>query len=296
MTLVPRAYRDESASFYPVRFLHIFILVCALLALVGGIFGVVAFYQSHWFTPASRTIARILPLPVALLDYTPVWYYEAADFAAVFDVYGDNGEVLDDPFESGIARAIDYKLLHEFTRERGVTVSRQDMNAYPVEAADLETFLDDTHWNQRQYNQYVIEPLLAAQELETMILASEEDQRTVVAEMESILERIDLGVAFGDLATQYSDDPSSDYAGILGFLEASAFQNGLTPIFDLPVGYISPILEAETYFVVAKVLDEVVIDGVRTQVNIQIITKNKNGLQEVFEDYKQSKTIRNLIP
>lgn len=293
--MVPRAYREKPVMFYPFRLLHLLSFLFLAGSVTFFVFGILGLYQSHWYSKEVRWITPFLPFPVAFVDERVVWYNEAADYAAVFAAYESEEEAMIDPFSSGVDRAIDLVVLRSLADALSVSVSTADVRAYASTDDDQEAFMEATAWSHRDYDRYVIEPLLLAQKIEPAAYASRDFQQNVYGEMESLLERIDLGITFSDLAEQYSDDSSSAYGGMLGFLEEDSFEEGMESLFDLPVGEVSEILEGDTYYLIAKALDETVVDGERVAVSLQIITKNKNPFANVFETYKEARTIRRFI-
>ena len=98
----------------------------------------------------------------------------------------------------------------------------------------------------------------------------------------SIIERI--GIAFPDLALQYSQGASADVSGWLGYLEEDELPAGYNAVWDLDVGD-TVIIELEREFALVRVYDVTFLEVNRLSVAIQEILVNKQPLSEILDDY-----------
>lgn len=102
-------------------------------------------------------------------------------------------------------------------------------------------------------------------------------------QIEALYERVANGESIALIASQKSDDPSSAHAGNIGYFTRSELSGSESDWFALEFGDVSSIVERENDFAFVEVYD-VIYDGAeKDQVGLYIVTKKKNGIQEVID-------------
>lgn len=275
----------------PIKYTVLFFVL--VLFFVGTFSLYLGFYKSHWHNGFARSIVSVVPLPVASVEGETVWYKEVIELSLIFD-FQDDSNHLEDAFDKALEIAIDRRHLEQLADDLSVSILESDVLNYEIK--NENEFLTKIGWSEKDYRKYIVRPLLISQAVESTAYSSLEHQKIAHAEIESIKENVDLGVSFIDLAKQYSDDSSSVLGGDVGYFKKSDFGEGLESIFDLEVGEVSEILEAEEYFVIAKVYDVILDENKeRDQVGVYIITVDKNDLSVVLEEYKKGREVKIFV-
>lgn len=272
----------------PIRYVIAFFVFLAFLML--GAVTAYGFLYGHWYHQPMLAVARVIPIPAAKVDDQTVRYRDVAELALVAEWQEREG-----PFEEAMDTMIDRALMKQLAHEIGTGVSQEDLEAYKIDQEEIQDLLGEMNWTIEDYREYVVEPLLLYQAVDREIVNSREYQTIALAEMESIVENIELGVSFTDLAVQYSEHESSILGGDLGYVERDDFADGMEDIFDLEVGEVTDILEWENYFVVAEVYDVLEEEGERTMVGVRMIAIEKDDLSVIFDEYKKDADIQFLL-
>lgn len=282
MTLIPHEEKSREKIKIKVRPSHLvafFVFLAIFFSVMAGGYGL---YIAHWTGPLARWITGILPLPAATVAERVV-YYE--DVLAIQDVLGDEAD-WNDALRVMVHRAT----IENLAAELNVVVEQEAIDDFDPEG-DVEQFLSSTNWTQQELNKYIVQPLLLEQELEAAIYASRDYQADALNRLRLVEENIELGVDFGDLALQHSEDISASLEGDLGYVTLDELDSGLEEIFELEYGEVSEILEAETYFAIAQVYDIVESGGEELR-GVQLITINKDSLASVLDQYAESQTVK----
>ena len=278
----------------PRSYIALFVGIVLLFILLSYAF--FGFYLEHWYTGPARTASRFLPLPAVIVESDIVWYREVAEFANVFAAAAEDEHFgITDPFRSAVDRAVSNAHLEHFAQELGVHISRSDIQDYAIEDPDLETFLEEIGWNESQYRTFIVGPLLQAQQAEEIVFSDQAYQAEALNRIGNVQQDLELGIAFEDLAKQYSDDVSGASGGYLGFFDVEQLPEGLDPLEEAALEEPSDVIETEGAFLVAQVYDVIEVGGERIQVAIQLIQVNKTGLSDALEAFSQTQTVRYFV-
>ncbi|MDP2631442.1 MAG: peptidylprolyl isomerase [Candidatus Uhrbacteria bacterium] len=269
------------------------IAVFILVVFVGFVFVIgFGFYFGHWHHGFARTVARILPLPAASVEGDIIWYHDVVELAAAFEL-GKENKVFDS-FDEALDVAIDRKLLTHLAEDIGVEVSKDEVADYALDDPSLQGFLDELRWNEADYRKYVVAPLLLSQGAEEAVYGADAYQNEAYDRAKKLLDDIERGIDFGDLAKQYSDDISSDFEGDIGYFGEDNIDAGFLPALELEFDEVSGILDIGTYYAIAKAYD-VIGEGEDLLVGLQIITVNKAGLDKVLEEFTKDRDVRFFV-
>ncbi len=275
-----------------LHFSHLIAFV--LLISVSMIFfiGVHGFYFQNWHTGSARVVAKYLPIPAASVEGDIVWYKQVSETANLFSVV-DNGQ--EDAFESAFEAAIRQKYILHLAQELGVTVTKDEINSYPINEQEIATYLFEIDWSENEYRKYIVTPLLYAQKTEEALLSSYDYQAIARGELDKVLLDVELGIPFSDLAVQYSEDSSAVFGGDIGLYEQTDLPAGMELVWDLEVDELSDILDLGDAYALVKVYDDVILEGERTNVALQLILVKKATLAEVLEDYAKTEDVKVFV-
>lgn len=280
----------EYQKMRPSHLLAFFILVSTVGLVLTAMYG---FYVAHWTNAFARQISSIIPLPAAEVEGEFIAYHDVLDMTALLSRTDGSDE---DPWGSALGYLIDRKHVEQLAHELGVSVTEKEVAEYPVDQSVLEDLTQSAGWGESEYRRYVVKPLLYAQRAEMAMKEASLYQDRARGEIEGILEKIDAGVAFTDLARQLSEDISASEGGYLGYVTADELDSGLAQLFTLDPGEVSAILETNEYFAIGYVYDVVPgLEDADTQIGLQLITVKKDGLDSALEVFSQDREVKIFV-
>ncbi len=236
-------------------------------------------YILHAYGSLMRTALRVVPLPGAFVMDEVVWMRDLAELSWFAEVSG-----LDDPYDRALETSVRRAYIRGLAAEVGVTVDDQELAAM-VEKIDAQ-MLDALGWSHREYERYLAEPLLLEQTLEAELYASSEYQSGAYDEILALQsQHEDIGIAFADLALQYSQGATAELSGWLGYLEREELPKGYEAVWELEIEE-TAIIELDQAFVLLRVYDVTFLEeDERLSVALQEILVKKEPLSEILDDY-----------
>lgn len=263
---------------------HLGVLFCLAAFLIGVLFVGSGFYVRHWTNSVARTMSHIIPLPVASVNGDIIYYDDVAELALFFETNGD-----DDPFVQALETTIRRKEIEQLALELTGWQNFHDVNTQQPRDEELMNALG---WNDKQYEKYIIIPLSIATIAESSLYDSEKYQAPAHLQAEGLMNDIELGIDFTDLARQHSDGGAAYAGGDIGYVTKDQLEPGLETLFNLEPEETSVILEADRYFAIGKAYDVIYVDDVREQVGLQIISVNKLTLADVLENIQDEQKVK----
>lgn len=254
------------------------------LALAGLIivFGIGYFVLSGWSNPsASGWYARV-PLPVAQLRGRVAWYGEVVKLARGFAASDVRDLVTPEDLTAALDLAARRLLIARLASDYDLSVSDDELKAELEVDDELETFLVQANWSLDDYSELVLEPFILSQKVEDVLMADREYQGGALEEIVALRAKLDLGIAFEDVAQQYSQDSSAQSKGNLGYVLQSEVDVGFAPVFQLATNDVSEILETVDAFWIVRVEDSLEdVDGQRLL--LRGIAVKKQGIGEIVD-------------
>lgn len=282
MTVVWHQHPAAAASTRPpLRNLPLFfslaVLGLALLASVGY------FYLSGWqSTAAARWYSRA-PLPVAQLGARTAWYNDLVALARGFAASEDRQDLLESDFDRALELVTRRLLIARLADEYNVTVTDDEVNAELVEDESLTAFLGEAGWDLDQYREYVLEPFVLSQRVEGELMMDRDYQGSALDGIAALQAKLDLGIAFEDVAQQYSEDSSAQAKGSLGYVLPSEVDEGLASAFALEINEVSPVLEGADAFWIVRV-EDIANEADGDRYFLRGIAIKKQGIAEIVDE------------
>lgn len=202
-----------------------------LLVLLAGII-TLGIYKFQWQGPVTQTIVKIFPYPVAYVNGVAVSYGEyLEDLATLQDFYDrqleENPQLMeslpsrDDLKQNTLDRLVQNIVMEEEAEKYGVEVTRSDVEtefARVVAAAgSLDTVMEDISdlygWTEDEFKEKVIRSFLLQQKLGEALSMDETFNAEARVQAQAVLERVNAGEDFAELAKEFSADPSSGPRG-----------------------------------------------------------------------------------
>jgi hypothetical protein len=227
---------------------------------------VVAVLLSFWFWHVHRglgyTLARILPVPAAIVDGHIVWYSEV-----VKTVRNLEDEALltgDAAITRGMFLAERYTVTRRIGTELGVA-SKSDRLAYDIE-------------------------------VERRLLESTKYQAEARARIERIAAKLAQGIQFMDLATQYSEGASASVGGDLGYVDPLTLPPDLSSVAAamLP-GTVSTITETRMSFWLVQCNEVIENDDGTKVVWLRVIEIKKDLLGLIIDRIMLAADIKEFV-
>lgn len=273
-----------------------------LIALVVG-FGVLiglalaayeVFFVWHMHQGIMRTIARVVPLPVIMIDNRVVWYRELSERANVLETTA--GLEPEDAFDQARVLAEQRAMLRSLAAKFDVDIPVRDAREYLEANPDLARSFAEEGWRQRDLLRFVIQPLLLGQKLEPLVLADTDLQSEARLRAEKIVEKIDAGVRFADLAIHYSEGSTATGGGSLGAIELTSLPLFWQPtIRGVTLGETTPVLEGDDAFWIFYIAGEVITaEGVETRL-LSAIEIKKDLLGTIVARQVATARVRTLL-
>lgn len=252
---------------------HPRILVKPLTSLVVGLILIIlvslaGVYVGGWDNPVLKKVYGALPLPAAYVDGQMIGlgdFYEDTD---AFMAYQKRLGVLADSREAKrqvIKSLVEKSVIASLAKAKGLTVEPaevdQELNfiiASSGSSAELEKMVNDLYgWNQEQYQEKIIRPLLLAQKVMNdfnLTGGNAEIKNNLQAKRQQV---IDGTVEFSALAAEINEDDSKLVNGDLGWFKLG----DISPEFEiqflnLAEGEISPVFESSAGYHAVKLLEK----------------------------------------
>lgn len=201
----------------PRRVLAVFVLGGLFLLLSTLI--VASFLYFHVHHGFGLALAKVVPVPAAVIDGTVVWYRQVAITAN--ELEDEAGLPSEEAMQRALLLEARERIMKRLADELGVAQS------------------DDR--------------LGFATALETAVLASDAHQADARAKVERLVVKMEQGLPFYDMAVQYSEGPSAETGGDLGFVDPETLPEDLrTAAKALSPGEVSGVVETAMSFWLVK--------------------------------------------
>lgn len=266
----------------------------ALLFVFLAVYGWNGIAVQHWDAWPVRLVTAVVPIPAATVNGATITYHELLQRRDVLLwLRGEEAEPIGLEELLGVAMdgLVRERLIEQVAKELEVEVSGAE-----IEAVRQRIGGDVASLKMRQatFTHVVLAPLALAQKLEQAVWSSDELQRAPRSRMDQAVGELAAGVGFAEVASKYSDDGSASSGGDLGYLTAATLPAGWDALLQTAEGSITPIMETERAFVLAKVA-WIVNDGDDAQIRTQVIIVKKKTLDQLIDERLSASQVRKII-
>lgn len=212
------------------------------------------FFLLHLTHGLARTLSRVVLLPAAVAQGKVLTYHEVVELEHGLEGMAGldkHKEAFDQAVRTGVARLYIEKLAQELE----VSVSQDELLAYPVDFSVLAVGLDKAGWNEREYRKYIVKPLLLAQKTEAALSSSTAYQTETMETMEALRRKLAQGMLIGDVAENFSEHSSATSRGDLGIMSLRDVPDWLLPATGLAPGEISGVIESADAFWTVEMIE-----------------------------------------
>lgn len=286
------------------------IIILAAIVLGAGI------YRFGWSGKAVQKLTKILPYPVAFVNWHPIRYSDYEDdivtlknfFAQQVEATGSpDGVPTEEEMKSEVLdRLVKNEVAEQMAKKYGVTVSNDDLENEMQKIIDQEgskdmveqTLQSQYGWGIEEFKIKILEPFLLQQKLQEAISKDEALNSEVKSKAEEVLAEVKKGdKSFEDLAKEYSEDGSAADGGDLGYFgKGTMVPEFEQAAFSLGKGEVSDLVQTEYGYHIIKVDDQIKNDaGEITQVRARHILIKTKSLDDVLNDETGKAKIWRLI-
>jgi len=290
----------------------IWLIIIVILAII--IFGA-GLYHFKWQNPKVLIVTRIIPYPVALVDFKPILYYDwQKQIKTLKNFYNKektNNPELPTPSLKTIQnhileRMIEQKLLEQLAKDYNISVTNEAIEKETQKLIDeignpesLKNQLADLYgWSISEFQKEIIKPFLLKDKLSLAITLDDRLNQKAREKIEDILEKAKTGQeSFAQLAQQYSEDVTALQRGDLGYFSRGQMVTEFEQAtFELEPGEISDIVKTQFGYHIIK-LEETLANEENeiTQVRARHILIRGKDLNTYLEELKKTAKIWKLI-
>jgi hypothetical protein len=263
-----------------------------------------------WQNQLTSVLTKIIPYPVALIDYQPLSYYDWQRMNALLNNAYQKQKQNDANFsipdqnltqKYALKRIIEEKILDHLAVKYQVSVTDQEINDQAnklvSEIGNRQSFEKQINnlynLNEAEFKQEIIKPLLLRKKLSLLVSYDDQLNAEVKKKAEEVLALVKKNPAgFEQLAKEYSQDTTAIQGGDLGYFSAGQ----LIPEFEqaafkLRPGEISDLIKTQFGYHIIKV-EEKLADEAGNNIQIRarhILFKTKRLNDYLAELIKQAR-------
>lgn len=262
----------------------VWLLALSLFVLVF-LFGGGWFYWSGWRSD-------VLPVPLERVAYVPIglagghvlWYAPIARLAHGIAAADNRTEVTEADYGQAIDAMVRRNALDDLAAEVSVTVPKSAVENSVVWTDDLRAFETTAGWSDGEYLHYISQGLTLSRAVEDVVHVNDTYESLSRDRMAAIQAKLTLGIAFEDVAKEYSEDPVTAPAkGSFGYVLPTEVDSEFASVFALPAYTLSDVLSlSDAYWIVRT--EDAVSDENGTRYLLRGIAVRKSTLAEILDE------------
>ncbi len=248
-------------------------IFCAIVGVVCTMLILFLYFGAH--RGFASVLARIVPVPAAVVDGRVVWYSEVSERANALE------RISGVPSGEAMHRAL---LLSE---RYAVVKNLSD---------ELRVTPEPFHAGESSLPPLYQAVLRRESRLEAAVFLSERLQSASRSKIEAIQLKLQQGIGFADLATEYSEGDAAVFGGDIGYVNPSMLPEELqTTAKTLAAGETSSIVETPYGFWLAKAEDVIESEGEERLILLRVIEIKKDLLGDVVDAELRRVRVREFL-
>lgn len=295
MTVVLREEHATGPLGVPPRISRRTVVAALSFAVVGAC--VFAMLVSFWGLGAhhgvARFVARVVPIPAAVVDGRVVWYREVVERANALEILSNVPAT--ESMDHALLLAERYAIVRNLADDLGVEWTGHVAAASPVSHA-LAGLVDSAGWTGRDKIRYYVGAYVREGLVEEAALENTELQALARARLESVQLKYQQGIGFADLAGEYGEGGAVLTAGDIGYVDPESLPEELRTVAkSIATGEVSAITETQYAFWLVKAEDVVENEDGTRSVWLRVIEVKKDLIGDIVDEQMKSARIREFL-
>ncbi len=265
------------------------LLVLSMMVLIflgGGVW----FYLVGWKEGNLPIIVeRNLYLPIGYGAGHGLFYPSVARLVHGIAAADNRSLVTEADYVQAINSIVRWNALADLAKELGVISSEVESDA--VITDDIRAFNKMAGWNDDEYQNFVGRQFSLSRAVETALQNNDSYESAAHDRLKAIQDRLTIGIAFPDVAHEYSEDPvTAQSKGSFGYVLPSEVDAVFSSVFTLTPNTNSDVIATDDAYWILRIEDSVTDDS-GTRVLLRGIAVRKATLSEILNE----KT-KNIVP
>lgn len=279
--------RHVAPNRLPMFWLIVFAVFILFSAGVSG-----WFFWGGWRGGVLPVFAeRMLFVPVGYVDGRILWYPSIARLAHGIAASDGRSDVVERDYLQSVDAIVRNNALETIAKNENVMVSDSDISADIQWTDDIRSFESLAGWSDDEYFTFVGKPFTLSKAVEDSVLRNEEYHFETRARMRKVLSKLELGIAFEDIANEYSEDPVTAQAkGSFGYVLPAEVDAAFVDVFLLPPNVNSSVIITNDFYWIFRIEDSVT-DESGTRTLLRGIAIKKEMLVRILD-----KKVSEIIP
>lgn len=300
---------------WPNKFLKKIIYLILIFVFIGLMILGTSIYIFKAKNSVVMAITKVIPLPVALVNWYPISYYswrtQVNSLENFYQKQNESNPEFQQPTQEQteqhiLERMIDNTILEQEVRKYKIKVSKQNTEAYIAtlvaeignQAAFESQIKNLYNWSTEKFTQEIIRPLLLKLQLASAITLDDRiNEKARLTAQQALNEVRDAKLPFESLAQKYSEDITAVQGGDLGYFSRGQLEPSFEKAaFALKPGEVSELVQTQFGYHIIKV-EETLVDENDEVVQIRakhILIRGKD-LDTYLAETKRDSTIWRLI-
>lgn len=259
--------------------------IAVALVVIAVIAGGAWFALKGWSSGKVPVFAeRILWIPIGSADHHLLWYPDIARLAHGIAAADARSTVTETDYAQAVDAAVRRNALNDIAQELQVSVTDAQVKDAVTWTDDIRSFEALAGWRDDEYLANIERQFVLANVVNDAVLKSESQQAIAQNAMKDIQKKLAEGIAFQDVAREFSEDPATAQAsGSFGYVLPSEVDEIFAPVFALPVGTISDVITTDDAYWIVRREENFVEDSGIVRALLRGIAVKKETLAKVLD-------------
>lgn len=268
----------------PDRFRIVWWVLGAVLVL-SGVTGGGWFFWKGWRSGVlPAVVERTLYIPIGFEDGHVLWFPSIARLARGIAAADNRSEVSEADYAQAIDTMVRRHALEDIAAEEHVNVSNADVSAAVEWTDDIRSFEALAGWSDGEYLDYIQRSFALSTAVQGAVIADEAYQAKAHDRMTELQAKLALGIAFEDVAKEYSEDPTTaQIKGSFGYVLPSEVDAAFLPVFSLEPNTVSDVIPTTDAYWILRTEDSVTDDS-GTRYLLRGIAVKKGTLADILDE------------
>jgi len=258
--------------------------VLAILV-ITFLFGGGWFFWSGWRSGSvPSSLESFVYAPVGFESGHVLWYAPIARLARGIAAADGRVTVAETDYAQAIDAIIRRNALDDLAHDVGISISDDDVESSITWTDEIRGFQSLAGWSDDEYRKYIVEGFILSTKVENAILSNEEYQAVSHERVADIQAKLALGIAFEDVAKEYSEDPATAQAkGSFGYVLPSEVDAAFVSAFDLPLNTVTDVIPtADAYWILR--IEDIAVEENGERSLLRGIAIKKTLLADVLDE------------